>query len=148
MTTPHELWTRGDTRIAVVASVASGLLWATCLAFPGDTLSRPTYKLMATVGPEWCWLTAFLLLATLQFWRLYCKLTHMTAALELIIKVMAAALWTFVAVACMLAQYPPAAAVSDTIVVAALTWWDLLRWDHNGYYRLEDKGQCDGRRGI
>lgn len=132
------IWSRGDTRIATLASIASGWFWASCLAFPGDTLARPTYKVMAQAGPEEAWIAAFVIISSLQSWRFWCRLTSSKAILiEAAIKTIATAMWTYIAYACMFAQYPPAAAVSDTVVVALLTWWDFLRWDQNGYYVRE-----------
>lgn len=126
----RDIWQTGDTRIATLASVVSGALWASCLAFPGDTLARPTYKLMAFAAAEHVWFFIFAGLAVMQTWRL---LTDPKGALgvyaEHVIKLAAAFVWTYTALACMFAQYPPAAAVSDTVVVAALTWWDFFQWD-------------------
>ena len=123
------LWNRGDTTVATLCSVLSAILWAGCLAFPGDTLARPTYRVMAWVAPEQVWMVAFLAMAALQTWRLYSRTSRLHARLEYAIKLAALTIWSFVAFACMFAQYPPAAAVSDTMVVAALTAWDFLRYE-------------------
>ena len=132
------IWFRADTRMATLASITSGWAWAICLAFPGDTLARPTYKIMASVGPEGAWITAFIVMSSLQSWRFWCRLTTSKSyVIESAIKTLATAMWTYIAYACMLAQYPPAAAVADTCVVALLTWWDFLRWDQNGHYVRE-----------
>jgi hypothetical protein len=93
---------------------------------------------MASVGTEAAWIAAFVIISSLQSWRFWCRLTTSNAyAVEGVIKTLATIMWTYIAYACMFAQYPPAAAVSDTVVVALLTWWDFLQWDRNGYYVRE-----------
>lgn len=124
-----DLWWRGDTTVATLCSVLSALMWAGCLAFPGDTLARPTYAVMAFIAPEVVWICVFVSMAALQIWRLYTRSNKQHMRLEYCIKLSALTVWAFVAFACMFAQYPPAAAVSDTMVVAALTAWDFLRYE-------------------
>lgn len=146
-TSLRHIWAHGDTRIATLASITSGWAWAICLAFPGDTLARPTYKIMAHVGPEVAWVLAFVTISALQSWRFWCRITtDYEIAVEGVIKTAATVMWTYIAYACMFAQYPPAAAVSDTVVVALLTWWDFLQWDRNGHYTKERDHDAAGPR--
>lgn len=131
------LWCCGDTRIATLASALSGYSWGICLLIPGDTLARPTYRYMNALAPEEVWAGIFLLIGTLQVYRLYSKLTKRAAFFDLVIKFIAMLLWTVVAVLCITAQWPVAAAMSDTFVIALATWWDFLRHDQsrrNSYY--------------
>jgi hypothetical protein len=65
--------------------------------------------------------------ATLQMWRLAAKSNLHTFYGELAVKLFAFCLWTFVAIACLSAQWPLAAAMSDSIVIALLAGWDALR---------------------
>jgi hypothetical protein len=123
----RRLWRCGDTRVATVASILSGVLWAACLAFPGDTLERPTYRFMGQIAPEWVWMATFAILAAAQTYRLKHRFAGRSSRLDYVTKFAAMLVWGLVAVLCMVAQYPPAAAVSDSIVVALATVWDFLR---------------------
>lgn len=108
------------------ASILSGYLWGTCLAFPGDTLARPTYRHMAELGPEDVWTFVFFSLATLQLWRIFVKMERHSVPFEIFLKTSAAIVWTLVAILCMMAQWPLAAAMSDTFVISIFAWVDLL----------------------
>ena len=130
------LYHYGDTTSATVASIGSSLLWAVCLSFPGtligpEGVGRPTYRHMYEVADEPTWVLIFASIFVLQSWRLLCRRPagNLLGAylLEIAIKGWASLVWTFIALACMIAQYPPAAAMSDAIVIAALCWWDFLR---------------------
>ena len=134
------LYRYGDTRVATVASIMSAYLWAGCLLWPGDTLDRPTYRHMAEVMPEdWHWSLVFLTLGSVQLWRLYAKSWRYTLKYECALKALALSVWSFVGFACMFSIYPPPAAMSDTLVVAVLCWWDMMRFD---YCRTCDEDIC------
>ena len=107
------------------ASAFSGWLWGIALAMPGDTLARPTYRYMAFVASEDYWTVAFLTVATLQTWRLFKRTTVRLFPYELALKAVACAMWTFTGLVCMAAQWPLAAAMSDTLVVALFSWIDM-----------------------
>jgi hypothetical protein len=124
-----KFWLATDTAPAAICSIISGYLWAACLAFDGDTLQRATYKYMAQIAPEWVWMGWFFAVATIQTWRLFSRPHRRMWHLDLTIKFVAMMTWVTVAVACMISQYPPAAAVSDTIVIAIACLWDFLRCD-------------------
>jgi len=124
------LWQRGDTRPATIASVLSGYLWAIFLLLPEETLNRPTYRHMADVLPnDDCWAALFVIVASLQLWRLYAVTTRKAIRWEYCLKIVACAIWSYVGLACMLSLYPPPAAMSDTLVIAFGCWWDLLRFE-------------------
>ena len=108
------------------ASILSGYLWGGCLAAPGDTLARPTYRHMGEIAQEDIWTFVFLALASLQLWRLFIKMDRQSVPFEVLLKTMSAIVWTSVAVLCMMAQWPLAAAMSDTFVIAIFAWVDLL----------------------
>lgn len=127
----------GDTTPATIGSILSSMLWCLCLCFPGTLIGppgvgRPTYRYMYELATEQTWIFVFMSIFMLQIWRMFCsfrytKHRNITFAIELVIKIWAAQVWTFIAIACMLAQYPPAAAMSDAIVIAIGCWWDMLR---------------------
>ena len=75
------------------------------------------------------WAFVFTAMALLQVWRLYARSTKQSVPWEFGIKLAASFLWTFVAVACLAAQWPLAAAMSDTFVVSVACWWDFLRYE-------------------
>lgn len=126
-------WRRADTTLATVAVMLSGALWAICLAFPGNTVSRATYKHMAWLLPESGWLALFVGVVILQAWRLWAQVHGLPHAFwDTAARGVAAVVWTYVAIACMVAQYPPAAAVSDTVVIALAAWWDFVRSETGG----------------
>ena len=122
----------GDTSPATIGSMVSAFLWAICLMFPGDTIARPTYRHMGEIATEGVWVVVFLVIGFSQAWRT-CKnkisSSKKSYYTELMIKMFAALVWTYVAIACLIAQYPPAAAMSDCIVIAAGCWWDFTRYE-------------------
>lgn len=109
------------------ASILSGYLWGVTLLAPGDTLARPTYRHMSEISNEDVWTAIFLAVASLQLWRIFCRVNRRTLPYEYALKWWAAVMWTFVGVACMSAQWPLASAMSDTFVVAIFAWIDLAR---------------------
>lgn len=109
------------------ASILSGYLWGFTLLVPGETLARPTYRHMHEISGEGVWTLVFLLVASLQFWRIFCRINRRTFPYEYALKWWAAVMWTFVGVACMSAQFPLASAMSDTFVVAIFAWIDLAK---------------------
>ena len=105
----------------------SGYLWGFALLAPGDTTSRPTYRHLREVASEDVWTAVFLTVATLQLWRMVCRSNRQSFPYEYALKLAAAILWGFVGVACMISQWPLAAAMADTMVVALFSWVDLAR---------------------
>jgi hypothetical protein len=134
----RRLWWHRDTDTAAIVSIMSGYLWALCLVFPGDTLMRPTYRHMASVAPEWVWTTLFITVASLQVWRLLARPFRNHFYLDVQVKLVVMCLWWYVAIACMASQWPLAAAMSDTFVIAFATFWDFLRCDPRGRYSPDE----------
>jgi len=130
------LWRYGDTRLATVASVMSGYAWALCLAFPGDTIaSRPIYQDMRAILPsDFEWFIVFFTVASLQLYRLTARLTKRSALFDHTIKFIAMSLWVLISVLCMTNQYPPAAAMSDTFVIAIGCFWDFMRHEQSNRF--------------
>jgi len=110
-----------------LASILSGYLWGIALLLPGDTLERPTYRYMREVAPEYLWTLLFISVASLQLWRVFRLTTPRTFAYELVLKIAACVMWTFVGTACLASQWPLAAAMADTLVVSVFSWIDMTR---------------------
>jgi hypothetical protein len=125
-----------------LASIMSGYLWGFALLAPGDTTARPTYRHMHEVASEWEWTVVFLTVATLQLWRMVCRSNRKTFPYEYVLKWLAAVLWSFVGLACMIAQWPLAAAMADTLVVALFSWVDLIRM--RPCMGCPETGKCGG----
>lgn len=125
-------------------SIISAWGWGISLAMPGDTLSRPTYRYMDFVADELVWTLLFLTIAILQTWRLFKRTTHKLFRYELALKGVAAAVWTFVALVCFTAQWPLAAAMSDSVAVAFCAWMDMLRLDACHGCPFHGAGMCTG----
>jgi hypothetical protein len=121
------LWTVILRNPWAAASIFSGYLWGIALGMPGDTLARPTYRHMREVMPEEAWTLLFFVVAILQTWRMFERTTPRTIVPEFFLKWVAALLWTFVGLACLTSQWPIAAAMSDTLVVALFSWIDLAQ---------------------
>lgn len=116
--------------------------WGVTLAMPGDTLARPTYKYMGVVAPEDYWTALFLTLAVLQTWRLFKRTTRKLFPYELALKAVACLTWTFVCVACFAAQWPLAAAMSDSLAIAVAAWIDMSRCDPCSGCPVKGMGLC------
>ena len=123
----RSLWTAMLKNPFTMSSVFSGYLWGFALAAPGDTLERPTYRHMAEIGPEDMWTAIFLVTASLQLWRIFIKTTPRLFPFEYALKLWASILWMSVGVMCMASQWPLAAAMSDTLVIALFAWIDLAK---------------------
>lgn len=136
----YGIWKYGDTRVATIASIMSAYLWSVLLLWPGETLARPTYRHMQEVMPyDEYWATLFMLVGTLQLWRLYAKTSRYAIKWEYLLKIVACSMWSFVGFACMFSVYPPPAAMSDTLIIAVGCWWDMVRFDH---CRICDEAVC------
>jgi hypothetical protein len=100
-------------------------IWALLLMWPGETFSRPTYSLMSHVMSEESWSLVFLLTAVSQTTIVLAEFFHSTFA-----RVFAgwnAALWLFVVTSMLLSVYPPPAAISGEIALAAAAFWIWVR---------------------
>ena len=137
------LWRYGDTRPATLASILSAYAWAACLLWPGETMDRPTYHHMAEVmDADEKWAALFIIVGSLQLWRLYAATSRRFIRYDYALKIVACSMWTFVGLACMFSIYPPPAAMSDTLVIAVGTWWDMVRYDRH-HCRICDETVCE-----
>lgn len=121
----HRIFWKSNTEsIQMFISLAS-LIWAFLLFWPGDTFSRPTYKLMEEFGSEHVWATLFLIQGVVGMivLLLKCKKVY----LIVLDSILGCILWTGSCVAMILSVYPPPAAISAEIVTAWFSWWLLLR---------------------
>jgi hypothetical protein len=99
--------------------------WAILLLWPGDTFSRPTYKVLAHVMHEEAWALLFLITAVTQTTIVLTEAFH-----SLYAKTFAglnAVLWGFVVVSMLLSVYPPPAAISGEIALMLGAIWIWVR---------------------
>lgn len=140
------LWLCGDTRPATICVILSGYLWGGLLLMPGDTIERPTYRIMKAVIPsDEMWAAVFLAVATAQLVRLFAVTTSRSRWVDFGIKTTACGLYSFTALACLLSISPVPAAMADNVVIALAAWWDLSRWEvvrGCGSTRLLPHGEC------
>ena len=99
----------------------SEFLWFLLLAWPGDTFGRPTYNGMAKVMPEECWALVFLSTSLMQAAiigkeNFHSREARWFAAYNMV-------LWVFVVGSMLLSVYPPPAAISAEITLAAASIW-------------------------
>jgi hypothetical protein len=99
---------------------------------------------MQHAAPEDVWSVVFLLIAALQTWRLFKRSTPNIFKYELALKAVSASVWTFVAITCFAAQWPLAAAMSDSVAVAFCAWMDMARLDACSGCPVYGAGKCDG----
>jgi hypothetical protein len=137
------LWSAMKANPWASMSVISGWGWGIALLLPGNTLDRPTYKYMHAVAEEEYWTVLFLMIAALQTWRLFRRTTPALFRYEVLLKSVACATWTFVAVACYFSQWPLAAAMSDAVAVAFAAWVDLIQVQPCKGCHLSGSGCCD-----
>ena len=124
------LWRCGDTRPATICVILSGYLWAGMLAWPGETVARPTYRHMKDLLPnDMTWAALFFVVASLQVWRLFSLTTERAKWWDFTLKITACVLYAFVFIACTTSLSPVPAAMADNAVIAFAAWWDLSRWD-------------------
>lgn len=121
----NRIFWKSETEAIKLYIAMASLLWSFLLFWPGDTFSRPTYKLMAEFGSETTWAILFLVqgLAGLIVLLFKCKRT----ALAVLDSILGCILWTGSCMAMILSAYPPPAAISAEIVAAWFSWWLLLR---------------------
>lgn len=120
----------GDTRPATIFVAISGFHWTWMALWPGETIDRPTYTHMKEIIPtDEGWALVFLTVTVLQMARLFSPPTRNSRWLDFGLKTVAAALYTFTAVACMLSIFPLPMAMADNLTVAMAALWDLSRWE-------------------
>lgn len=101
------------------------LVWAFALFWPGETFDRPTYRLMGLAAGETVWAWVFLATGLLQWAILFSGGHHGGPAA--LFAAWNSALWTFCVAAMYLSVYPPPAAISDELSLAAGAWWVFAR---------------------
>ena len=112
--------------VATRVSLSIGeFLWAVMLLWPGDTFSRPTYKIMSHIMPEESWGLLLMLSAATQLTIVMTEEYHhwfsrMFAAWN-------ACLWAFLCVSMLQSVAPPPAAVGGEIALALAALWVWLR---------------------
>lgn len=140
------LWMCGDTRPATICVILSGFLWGGLLLMPGETVDRPTYRIMkAVLSTDEAWAVVFLTVATLQLVRLFAVTTSRSKWWDFSLKIMACGVYSFTAIACILSISPVPAAMADNAVIALAAWWDLSRWEMVrgcGSTKLLPHGEC------
>lgn len=101
------------------------LMWGIMLLWPGDTFSRPTYHLMASVMPEVWWAITFLISASIQMSIVLVE--DYNGRLSRYFALWNGLLWSYVVVSMLLSVYPPPAAVGGEIALALAACWIFLR---------------------
>ena len=99
--------------------------WFALLMWPGDTMARPTYKIMGHAMTEEAWAMVFMLSAVMQTSIVLTESYH-----TLFARMFAgfnAALWGFIVISMLLSVSPPPAAISGEIALAFASFWIWIR---------------------
>jgi hypothetical protein len=99
--------------------------WFALLLWPGDTMARPTYRVMGHVMPEEAWAFVFMVSAIMQTSIVLTESYH-----SLFARMFAgfnAGLWSFIVLAMLISVSPPPAAISGEISLALASIWIWLR---------------------
>lgn len=124
------------------------LVWAIALIWPGDTFSRPTYSMMASIAPEECWAVVFGMSAYIQFCILFHGNYH--SRLAVIFACFNSLFWIFTVISMYMSVYPPPGAISGELALAFGAAWVFIRsgvpcltFDPTGHYnRKTDIGHA------
>ena len=100
-------------------------LWGIMLGWPGDTFSRPTYRIMAHIANEEAWAIIFLLSASTQITIVMMESFH--TAFARYFAAWNATLWVVIIVSMLLSVYPPPAAIAGEIALTMSACWIWLR---------------------
>ena len=130
---PTEKLVRGLSRalwdsdlVATRVSLAVGeSLWAVMLLWPGDTFTRPSYKVMSHVMHEEAWGLLLLLSSATQLTIVMRDQYHHWFA-----RLFAgwnAVLWCFLCVSVLLSVSPPPAAIGGELALAFAAFWVWIR---------------------
>ena len=112
--------------VATRVSLAIGeFLWAIMLLWPGDTFTRPTYKVMSHVMHEEAWGFILMLSAVTQITIVVCDQYHHW--FSRLFAGWNAVLWCFLCVSMMLSVSPPPAAIGGELALAAAAGWVWAR---------------------
>lgn len=99
--------------------------WCVMLLWPGDTMSRPTYALMAQLAPEPAWMLIFGFSAITQFYIVL--LQEFEAPWARFFAAWNATLWVLSVGTMLFSVYPPPAAVGGEIALMGAAVWIFLR---------------------
>lgn len=120
----HAIWDSDLVATRVTLSIGE-FLWAIMLLWPGDTFTRPTYKVMSHVMHEEAWGLVLLLSAITQIsivmsTRYHHWFSRLFAGWN-------AALWIFLCVSMLLSVSPPPAAIGAELASACAAGWVWIR---------------------
>lgn len=112
--------------IATRISLALGeAFWAVMLLWPGDTFTRPTYKVMSHVMHEEAWGLVLLLSAATQLTIVITNQYHHW--FSRLFAAWNAVLWCFLCVSMILSVSPPPAAIGGELALAFAAFWVWVR---------------------
>lgn len=123
-------WNTDPSAVRFVLALGA-VLWGIMLLWPGATFDRPTYTLMARFASEETWGGLFLTQGLFSAYSLIFTEARKRACL-LLDGVLGSMLWLGSCVCMLLSVYPPPAAISGEIALAAASWWNLITFSrHN-----------------
>lgn len=99
--------------------------WCISLAWPGVTFDRPTYTIMAKIGPEEAWATVFGLSAFIQIYLILIQ-NYFSKAAQ-IFSAWNAFFWSFVVISMYNSVTPPPAAISGELALSIAAAWVFVR---------------------
>lgn len=106
--------------------------WAVALFWPGDTTSRPTYKIMHMIMGDIGWGLVFTGVAILQWIRaFYCRSHRWYSQM---LSAICPVVWSFTTISMILSVYPPASAIAGEVCLTIIS----------GVIYIVDKPQTDG----
>lgn len=113
-----------STAVRFILMVAE-LTWALTLWWPGETFERPTYKAMALLAPENVWGAILAITGILQGYFILLRRYHGTASIAF--SIWNVLLWWFLVFGMYASVYPPPAAISGELALAAAASWVLCK---------------------
>lgn len=114
--------TLSELRIGKALSFLSACVWVICLLWPGETMHRPTYHIMAMFGDDLFWMFVFATIAIVQGTRLL-LLSSFPVKFTHLINGAVAFVWVFTSISMLASVYPPPAAIAGEIVVTLASVW-------------------------
>jgi hypothetical protein len=99
--------------------------WFVMLIWPGDTMTRSPYRLMAALMPEDYWAMVFLASCFFQTLIVITEAYHARASRYF--SVFNAFMWVYVVASILMSIYPPPAAIAGEIAIAIAAMWIWLR---------------------
>lgn len=133
--------TMSELRIGQALSFLSAVIWVICLMWPGETMHRPTYQVMAAFTDDFGWAVVFALVAGLQGTRLLLS-PSLPAPMASMINGLVAFVWVFTSISMLASVYPPPAAIAGEIVVTLASVWVFA------HYKAAQKKEQDELGGV